>query len=263
MTIRFLKTPEASVPTASGPSLFVDTDGTPKLKQADGSIGQLLRVTSTKVVLATAEDPVANPNATALFGKDYGGVVELAIKQGNGSPRRMTQGAGLFGSVDEAFPGSTKSLDLTLPIPAGLINDLTYYPLGLTVAPLPSVQWCVFHCHLEIVLLNALYQTQPGGPGTDYTEMRGATVSADFALLFDNTMNPPNARYQSTPLIPLGIAIGLQGEPQYTPDVAPFGITVAGDGSLSLEVLRTVTSAEKYWAVLSVSISPPINIQVP
>jgi len=259
MTIRFLKTPEANVP--SGLSMFVDTDGTPKLKQPDGSVAQLLRITPDKVVLGTG-DPVEVADATALFGKEYDGVVELAFREGSGPEVRVTQGAALVSGFDETYPGTVKSADLTLSIPAGLINGTTAFPLGLTVTP-TALQYCVYPCHIEMVLVNELYQTQPGGPGTAYTEMRAVTVSADFSLAFSNVASTPDVRYYSTPLIPYGIPAALSGGPPLTPDVAPFQINVSALGELDLVFLRTVTSLEKYWSVVSVSVGVPITVQVP
>ena len=145
MAIRFLKTPEASVPAVSGPSLFVDTDGTPKLKLEDGDVAELLPVTATKVVLSTGE-PVVVEDATALFGKDYDGVAELAVQRGSGPVTRITQGAGLVGGASSYFtPGAQQTADISVIIPAapthvvtgtadigGLIEITTSAPHGMS-----------------------------------------------------------------------------------------------------------------------------------
>ena len=124
MAIRFLKVPENEVPVVSGPSLFVDTDGTPKLKQEDGTVAELLPVTATKVVLGAGEPPVV-ADATAMFGKDYDGVAELAVRRGSGPVTRFTQGTALVGGASSYFaPGSQQTADISVIIPAAPVHTV-------------------------------------------------------------------------------------------------------------------------------------------
>jgi hypothetical protein len=256
MTIRFLKTPEANVP--SGLSMFVDTDGTPKLKQPDGSVAQLLRITPDKVVLGTG-DPVEVADATALFGKEYDGVVELAIKRGTLPAVRITQGAGLVPRASNYFPGSTQTADLTLAVPASPTTDFVL--AGVTVSPPGSgVSWCVYQCHLELVSLNENYQTQTTPP--DYDDMRGLTISGDFALLFDDSVGTPDLRYANGgPLVPAAIVVPLAGTPIVSTQINPSEVLVDNLGVLRLRV--TNSGAQKYWIVLRLTVSPPLPIQGP
>ncbi len=333
MSIRFRTVLEADVPTSTGPSLFVDTDGTPKLKQADGSVDVLLDVSATKVVLGTG-DPPEVADATVLFGKDYGGTVELAIQQGTQEITRVTQGSSLASGVSNYFPTSQQQTnDQTIAIPAsptlavlttadagGLIEVTTTAPHGMLtgataiisgvvgtteangswtitstgastftldgsayvnayvsdgtvvkvtatdfvlddiiLVPTPAV-WCVYQCHIEIVSLNENYQTQTSPP--DYDDMRGLVVSGDFALMFDDTVGDPDVRYANGGvLIPVAIFAPLAGTPYVGSQIAPTSILVDEDGVLSLRVTNSGTQA--YWAVLYLSVSPPITIPGP
>ena len=335
MTIRFLKTPEANVPSVPGPTMFVDTDGTPKLKQADDTVEDLLAVTATNVVLGTG-DPAAVADATALFGKEYDGVVELAIKRGTLPAVRITQGAGLVLGVSNYFPGSTQTADLPLQIPAstplvvfdatdsaptggpieittttphglltgatvvisgvlgtveadgtwtitvtsvstftlsgsffantyisgGLVQktSFTNFPLaGATVTPTPAV-WCVYQCHLELVSLNENYQSQTSPP--DYDDMRGLTFSGDFGLLFNNGGGTPDTRYASGgPFIPIAILLTLEGVPVLSTTAFPSEVLVDNLGVLSLRVANS--GNQKYWAVLRLTVSPPLTVPGP